>query len=108
MVVQWRLADGLMFGKVPRAKLEDALSAVLGIGFIKDHGKTDYGSDWYTYEKWTLWHHRLQVFVRRTFSKKSFVIEDNGEEKDEIEKVEEGEIGTGVACVVETGSKDQT
>ena len=81
--VEW-LADGLVFGKVPRAKLEEALSAVPGIGFIKDHGKTDYGSNWYTYEKWMPWHHRLQVFVRRTFSKKSFVIEDNGDKKDEI------------------------
>jgi hypothetical protein len=105
--VEW-LADGLVFGKVPRAKLEEALSAVPSIGFIKNTGETDLVSKWYTYEKWTPWHHRLQVFVRRTFSTKSLVIEDNGEEKDEIEKVEEGEVGTGVACVVETGSKDQT
>jgi hypothetical protein len=105
--VEW-LADGLVFGKVPRAKLEEALSAVPGIGFIKDHGKTDYGSDWYTYEKWTSWHHRLKVFVRRRFSKKSLVMEDNRAKKNEIQKVEEGGVGTEVACVVEAGSKDLT
>jgi hypothetical protein len=63
-----------VFRRVPRAKLEEALTAVPSIGFIKDPGETDYVSDWYTYEKWTPWHHRLQVFVRQMFSKASFVI----------------------------------
>jgi hypothetical protein len=98
------LGEGVVFGRVPRAKLEEALTAVPSIGFIKDSGETDCTSDWYTYEKWTPWHHRLQVFVRRTFSKKSFMIEDNREKKNEIQKV----LGTEVACVVEAGSKDLT
>ena len=97
-----------MFGKVPRARLEEALSAVPSLGFIKDTGKTNMGSRWYTYEKWTPWHHRLRVFVQRTFSKRSFGIEDKGEEKNDVQKVEEAEGGPEIGCAVEAGSKDLT
>lgn len=50
--LEW-LADGLVFEKVPRIKLEEELSAVASVGFIKDISEDDFQSKWYNYEIWT-------------------------------------------------------
>jgi hypothetical protein len=50
--VEW-LADGLVFGKVPRVKLGGSVECCAEYWVYQRYWETDLGSRWYTYEKWT-------------------------------------------------------
>jgi hypothetical protein len=61
----WWLLDGCAFGKVPRAKFEEALSAVPSMGFIKECSEGCESHSSYDYKKWTSWNSHLERFIPR-------------------------------------------